>query len=287
MSLRPWAEQPNRVINLVRMSPRTRFLLVEGRTDHLFLRRHVDYRVGIECLGGRAEVSDACRTLEQTGANNFLGLIDADFDHVVGLATSCSRLVYVSLAETESESTIDLESTLIRTRALRQVCGEALGNRIRELGGPLKFSNTVRESLRVAVAAVGAFRAAVMSVFAERRVIQPIGELSDEEWTVFVEARTGTLDRPSLESVMQSRVRNVLTFPEVRQRARDYEATWGSGWLLCRGHDLTQLLAIRLSNLCGRLIEAVEVEAMLRNAYAGKLDEETAFGRRLRRFWME
>lgn len=284
MSLRSWAVQPARVMNLIRMCPRRRFVLVEGSTDCRFLKRHISHRIGIEALGNRAEVSETCGTLENAGVDNFIGLIDADFDHVTGVMIGCSRVVYVSLGDSDAESTIDLESTLLRTRALRQVCGEVLGNQIRDFGGPQQFADAIKEALRVAGAAVGAYRAAVMSVFAEHRPIQGIGELSDSEWQAFVDMQTGEVDQLRLDAIMQTRVRNILMFPEIRQRARDSHSSWGAGWLLCRGHDLTRLLALRLSHLRGRIIDATEVEARLLNAYDGRIAVDTAFGRRLQNF---
>lgn len=284
MSLRTWAEDPQGVVAKVKMCEKMRFLLVEGITDYRFLKSQMSHRLVIETLGNRAEVHNAVRKLEQRGANNFLGLVDADFDHVVGLNKPSPRIVYVSISNDHADSTIDLEATLLRTRALRQLCGEALGNRIRDFGGPAQFTNDIRESLRSAAAAVGAFRAAVKKLYAEHRAIQGIGDLSEDEWTTFVDLATGEINREQLDAVMHTKVENILTFPDVRQRARDYELEWGHGWLLCRGHDMTRLLALRLSKLRGRPLEQKEVERSLLKAYDGRLAAETAFGRHLQLF---
>lgn len=283
MSLRVWAEQPGRVMALVKMSPRQRFILVEGKTDERFVKRHFQ-RAVVETLGNRDAVADACSALEQGGVENFVGLIDADFDHVVGVNACATRIVYVSLSATEADSTIDLESTLVRTRALRQICGDLLGRRIQGFGGPAAFTKDMRESLRRATTAVGAFRAAVMSLFAEQRAVQGVGELADTDWQTFVNLDTGAVDKARLDALMQTKIRNVLKYPDIKQRARDFEDTWGSGWLLCRGHDLTHLLTLRLSHLCGRTLRVDEIEALLRDAYRGRLDNETAFGRKLKLF---
>jgi hypothetical protein len=284
MSLRPWAEKPQGVIAKVQMCEKMRFILVEGVTDYRFLKSHMGHRLVIETLGNRAEVHNVVRALEQRGANNFVGLVDADFDHVVGLNKPSPRLVYVSISDDGADSTIDLESTLLRTRALRQLCGDALANRIRDFGGPAKFADDMRESLRAAAAAVGAFRAAVKKIYADRRSIQGIGELSEDDWAAFVDLVTGEIDHERLDAVIHTKVENTLKFPEVRQRARDYALEWGHGWLLCRGHDMTRLLALRLSRLRGRPIEQREVERTLLKVYDGRLVTETAFGRQLKIF---
>ena len=91
-----------------------------------------------------------------------------------------------------------------------------------------------------------------MRIFTEQRKIQGVGELSDSDWEAIVDLDTGRVDHAGLERVMMGKVRNVEKYRDVRARARDFRMDYGGGWLLCRGHDMTQLLSLRLSRLRGR-----------------------------------
>ena len=285
MSLRAAATYRPRVVNLFLMVRGKYFVLVEGQSDKDFLGPRTAGRVHIEQLNGREEVERACDDLRRHDCKDFVALLDADFDEAVGINRSMPCVVYVSISDQPTESTIDLESTLVRTRALSQVCGELLEQRIQTLGGPAAFTETIRESLRGAAAEVGAFRAAVMSIFAEQRRIQGIGELLNSDWEVIVDLDTGHVIREGLEQVMTSRVKNVEKYIDVQARARDFRMNYGHGWLLCRGHDMTQLLALRLSRLSGREISQRAVETMLSDRFNGDVFKETAFGQRLSAFF--
>jgi hypothetical protein len=284
MSLRPTAQKVGHVTALVCMASRQRFVLVESDTELDLLRPHVRGRAQIEDMNGRPNVQKAWQILETRGARNFLAVIDADFDEIVGRNRSGSRVVYVSVARDRSDSTIDLEATLIRTRALQDLCETVVGKPLCRLGGPIRFTEQLRESTRAAAAALGAFRAAVMDIFNDFGAVQGIGELEPSEWTKVVDAGSGEIDRQALEGIIQSRIRNRLKYPDVRQRARDFEISEGAGWLLCRGHDMTEILALRLSRVIGRLITRDDIEKVLCGNYRGDLLSETAFGAKLQEF---
>lgn len=284
MSLRKYATNTKKIASEVAMSSRTRFILVEGETDRLFLSPHVGRRAVIRELDGRSKVCEVFKVLEQRRQTNFVAVIDADFDQVVGINPSTPRIAYMALSDDGRECTIDLEAMLICTRALRQMCGDCLGTRIKDHGGPEVFAEEMRESLRRAAAAVGSYRAAVMDLYMETKAAQGIGELDEEEWSQFVDPVTGAVSRDRLEEVIRAKVLNESKFREVRQRSRDFYDNHGAGWLLCRGHDMTELLAMRLSFLRGREIQRQEVERLLRDAYTENLLKKTAFGRRLEQF---
>jgi hypothetical protein len=284
MSLRATATYRPRVVNLFLMVRGKYFVIVEGQSDKDFLGPRMAGRAHVEQLDGRDEVEKACDDLRRHGCSDFVALLDADFNEAVGINQRAPYVVYVSISDQQTDSTIDLESTLIRTRALRQVCGEVLGNGIQARGGPAAFTDDIRESLRVAAGEVGAFRAAVMRIFTEQRKIQGVGELSDSDWEAIVDLDTGRVDHAGLERVMMGKVRNVEKYRDVQSRARDFRMDYGGGWLLCRGHDMTQLLSLRLSRLRGRHISQKDVESMLLNRFNGDVFKETAFGERLSRF---
>jgi hypothetical protein len=110
MSLRPSAQKVGTVTALVCMASRKRFVLVESGTELDLLRPHVRGRAQIEDMSGRPNVQEAWRILDSRGRRNFLAMVDADFDEVVGRNRAATRLVYVSVADNRRDSTIDLEA---------------------------------------------------------------------------------------------------------------------------------------------------------------------------------
>jgi hypothetical protein len=68
---------------------------------------------------------------------------------------------------------------------------------------------------------------------------------------------------------------------EVIGIARNLLSKFDSGWQLCRGHDLTEIVGIYLTDLLGRKVSAREVEEDLRMACELETLYQTRFGRRL------
>lgn len=285
MSLREHAEDPQLVMNLVRMCPETFFLLVEGTSDYRFLANHVPDHVAIKDLAGRREVINACRLLSISGkkVGNYVGLADADFRVVTGMKEEAPRVVHVSLAENMNDSCIDLEASLLRTRALRKVCVDILGNQVERLGGASSLEARLRSWLRTVASGVGAYRAAVMESYNRREHVRTLSDFDTDAaaWQEFSDARTLSFDAEKLHSAMRRRVLPSTAVDAIKQTAKDYLTNHGDGWLLCRGHDMTFLLARFFSENGSRTVSHPEAESKLRLAFERSMLRETAFGREL------
>lgn len=284
MSLRPFAQKRETVTATVLMAQQQTFVLVEGQAEVIVLKPHVGERAQVRDLVGRSNVQEAWKILDKAGACNFVALVDADFDEVVGRNGDAPRLLYVARSNPARESVIDLEAMLLRSRAIQEVCEHFLGEQLCWLGGPVRFADEMRESLRKAAASVGSFRAAVMSIFAEGRPVQPIGDVTPDEWSEMLDTATGLVDHGRLEQFVGNRIMNIARFAEVKRRAADYRLSDGEGWLLCRGHDMTQMLAMRLGHFAGRPITRRDVEDVLYCSDCGTIFQETTFGTALQNF---
>jgi hypothetical protein len=284
MSLRPFAQQRETITATVLMARHQRFLLVESGAEVKVLKPHVRGRAQIRDLDGRPKVQEAMKILSEEGARNFVALVDADFDEVIGRNATAPRLLYVARSDRRRESAIDLESMLLRTRAIQAVCEHFLGGQLCQLGGPVRFAEKMRESLRAAAAAVGSFRAAVMSVFDEGRSIQGIGDLEHHEWCLIIDVASGDVNRARLEQIIHQRIKHISNFAEVKQRASDFRLSDGDGWLLCRGHDMTEMLALRLTHIAGRSITRRQIEESLYETSYSDLLKETTLGASLHEF---
>jgi hypothetical protein len=283
MSLRQHGEDPNLVMGLVLMCPETFFVLVEGSSDYRFLANHVPDQVAIKDLAGRAEVINACRLLNLKKMGNYVGLADADLRAVVGLKDDAPRVVHVSLGEDGDESCIDLEASLLRTRALRKICVDILGSEVERFGGAAQLEATLRLWLKAVGAGIGSYRAAVMEWNNRVGHVKSLSDFDNDfaSWRGFCDAREMTFDFENLHAVMARYVRPATAFDSIKQAAKDYLTNHGKGWLLCRGHDMTRLLAHFFSVNGTRTVSHPEAESKLRLAFERSMLRETAFGRAL------
>lgn len=275
------------VANEVKMSRGKMFILVEGINDARFLRRFVSSRVNVKSLDGRDAVVSSSRVLLGRGGDNFVGVVDADLCAAVGSVESMPRLVHVSLSEADGDSCIDMESCLLRSRALERVVARVLGGAVVEEGGVESVGKQVREWLRLVGARIGSYRAAVMEHSANGdRVasLVPFGESWDREWGAFSNPRELLCDPGELEEVIKRFVKPVSKFPALRQTAADYYSLHGEGWLLCRGHDMTRLLALYFRARSQEVGTPGEVERYLREAFDDGMLRSTSFGEKMLRW---
>jgi hypothetical protein len=295
VNLKDCGQRAQTVVNTVRMNRKRRFVLVEGVNDYRFLANYLSPKVKLlhlhdrgdrerqsSSVGARDAVIKACQQLSMHQSDNYVGLADADLHVALGATPSVPRMVFISLSDTRRTSCIDLESCLLQTNALRKVCIEVLGPRIDDLGGIDHFVQHRREWLRETSMAVGAYRAAVMDFNRRGIRVSGISSIDDGEWRRFVDVRKATFSRELLDRFMATCI-----FPEnerasIKTCAADLENDLHDTWLLSRGHDMTQLLAMSFSDLATRGVSPTEVESKLRIAFEGSMLDDTAFGRQLR-----
>jgi hypothetical protein len=279
-----YSKDVDAIINQVRMSRGRLFILVEGRSDYRFLRSHVRPDVSVVPVDGRDRVVKATRILGQFRNDNFVGVVDADLKCIVDRTEELPRLVHVSLDDDEQESCIDLEACLLRTQALQKVCLEAFGDRVESAGGVEEVARLVRDWLRVTAAAIGSYRAAVMEHGRVNDRVGPLARFGDcwsTEWHEFVDARAMQCDEAALEQVMRRYIKPEDKFATIRQTAADFAGRCRSGWLLCRGHDMSRLLTMHFNATGASIGGPADVERALRMSFDREMLEQTAFGRKL------
>jgi len=143
------------------------------------------------------------------------------------------------------------------------------------------YVDKLRETIRAAASKIGAFRAAD---FCYRQINgkSPIGSnfeitdvfFNDEDLEVDVDALVNSLQRSSRSTG--------YAMEEVITIAHRLRGEFESGWQLCRGHDLTEILSRHLSHTLGRRVRRKEVEEDLRMACELDTLYQTGFGNRLK-----
>jgi hypothetical protein len=174
----------------------------------------------------------------------------------------------------------DLESVLIRSSAFAKVLAQKY-RRI-DLDGE-NFHDIVeklREKLRIASRNIGAFRAADLCYQRVNRRSAIGGEFSISEVFFDRVALTVNVDAVA-DALLKSSRLSLSAMEEVVAIAGELLLKFDSGWQLCRGHDLTKILGIYLTDCLGRNVSAREVEEDLRMACELETLHQTRFGKRL------
>lgn len=281
MSLRKHAYSATTVSNTISMSRSLRFVIVEGETELRLLQNVLD-GVHVKPAGDRDEVIRAVDTLLKRDSTNFLALIDADYKAALGrLEFSDKRTVYVSIDPNPINSQIDLESALFCSEALTKVCNEYLGSTFSSPAEGHQFAHRIREGIRKICAAVGAYRAARELHYYAGVRMGKIGDLERSTWNRFCNLDELELNQRRLQHCIEERIASPLHFRNLKKGADAILSEHGAGWLLCRGHDITELLAAHFSNLLPRRVERPEVERSLRLAFEKTMLPDVAFGRAL------
>ena len=111
------AEEIANEIRLTRAQHQGSFLLVEGRDDRLFMEAFISrQKCRIFVAESKDRVYDVIRILDVDGFRGALGLVDADFDRVLGVADSSANVVRYAYH--------DLEAMLLFSPALQRVLVE-------------------------------------------------------------------------------------------------------------------------------------------------------------------
>ncbi len=134
--------------------------------------------------------------------------------------------------------------------------------------------------MRVASRNIGAFRAADLC-YRRSNGNSPIGgDLNIAD--LYFDRATIRVDIEALtQSLLRSSRTSLYAMEEVVDMAHNLLVQYDAGWQLCRGHDLTEMLGIYLTDRLGRPVSSQEVERDLRMACELQTLYQTRFGKRL------
>lgn len=287
-SLRQHQCNASRVVQQARMifsSSGKHTFVVEGDADYRLYRQWlVDANARLESVDGKSQVKEIWKAAKQRNFGSLHCLADLDYDFVVNdQPISDAQFVYVSMQDGQTSSDVecnDLEAVLIRSNALAKVMAQKFSRS--DVGNdsfPERVSS-LREGLRIAARNIGAFRAADQKC---KRTTgrSPIGgdlEVSD----VFFDAANLVVDTDKLALILRRSSRQGMNAMEdLIDTAEKYLRDFGDEWQLCRGHDLTSMLAQHLSCLFNRRVTTREVEEDLRMACELEMVRQTRFGVKL------
>lgn len=227
-------------------------LVVEGETDSRFFSQVKEESCQIVIAGGKLTVEKVFESLNAEAG--LLGIVDADHDHLEGRASIATNLL---LTETH-----DLETMILRSRALAKVLGEyadvaQLRKLVEEEG------RSFRESLLARGLPFGRLRwlARRKAWNLDFKRLGPERFTSDSSWEVNLEALyAAALDQLGAGS---------WSLQELKSELDQLPAA--DPWQICQGHDLLDLLCIafkgRFRRPKERLAGVASVTKALRLAY--------------------
>ena len=277
---------PVRILNQVRMrhsQSRKLTLLVEGPSDRKFFLNWLrEEQLRVEPLQGRQQVEAVWRlACKQPIQPSLICLVDLDYDQLLGRElVKHERFIYVSARSLEEEAEAnDLEGVLVRSDALRKLFYEKLPEKILDEQEDLvTYLKQQREALRKAASLIGAYRAAAQFFYNEfhrgywdRDALQ-IGAAE------FLDPPTLQIQEDKLREIVVASALHKPDHDWMVNRAQQLFAEYGSGWNLCRGHDLSKLLALHLNALGWENLSQADVESLLRASFETAMVQQTQFG---------
>lgn len=260
-------------------------LVVEGEADLRLLKNWLNEKYArLETVNGKDNVKEVWRKAKAMRITLLHCLADLDYDLVAEYNPIIDdQFVYVSMEGGQHPHDVecnDLESALIRSNAFRKVMAQKYRHKDLAEGDFQSHVNSLREKLRVASRNIGAFRAADLR-YRRLNNSSPIGgnfNITD----VFFDRVTLRVDTDALaQSLLRSSRTSLMAMEEVVETARHLLSKFDSGWQLCRGHDLTEMLGMYFSDQLGRNVSTREVEEDLRMACELETLYQTHFGKRL------
>jgi hypothetical protein len=237
-------------IELLRMNWSGSFLVVEGVTDSKFWRTRKNDLCDLVIAQGRRMVLNSLSILNSRAIQGVLGIVDDDFDALLGNNPLIENVI--------STDPRDLEGVLLRARALEKVLAE--------------YADANRLATFLAVEG-GCIREAILRrtiLFGRIRWINEVGTQANLESLKplrFCDVATWSYDEAA---IMQEAVKLHVaqTVEELSQQIGELPPA--DPWLVCRGHDLIDvLLGGLLGVLGGADARRPAIESMLRSGLEG------------------
>jgi len=217
---------------MTRQAHKGSFLVLEGPDDSRFWESRVPQTLCEIVIGGcKHSVIGAVQVLDRQAFTGVVGLVDDDCDRLRSISSPSPNIVYAD--------TRDLEGLLLRSPAFFKILAE-YGDR-RKIERFEAQGEPVREALIRRALPLGRLRwlALVLGV-----------EIDFKNLGVkrFLDTKTWTFDEHALMSIA-SQQSKILHLTQLQ--AEISKLTFSYPWLVCRGHDLVQMLGFGLEHVLG------------------------------------
>jgi len=280
--LRAFADKPETILAAAKMHAANgrKTVVVEGDGDVRFLRQWItSSSVRTVAADGKPSVLEVSRLAKIARFDRLLCIVDVDYDVVTGKA-ECGfpGLIYVSYGRLPDRNdmlleAIDLDALLFRSAALHKIlCIKGIGEITEDV------TKELREKIRSVCSVLGACRVACRNL-ADKRLVRVSPTERFDPAKAPIDHADITFNQKQLIDSFFFAVCESVPLESSYQAVEAVHEKYGGGWALCRGHDLTAVLAMFLSKTTGRRISLPEVEQSLKMAYERDMLKTTVFGK--------
>ena len=258
-------------ITMTRTLHRGAFLIVEGSDDIRFWTA----RKGADCElvdgEGKPNVVEGIQKLETQNFEGALGVVDDDYDSLLGIDHGSRNLV--------ATDTHDLECLLCRSSALDSVLAE-FGNPSRIRRFEEDNGTDVRTGLLNRALVFGCFRwsAARLGLSIDHDIIRVPRFTDQQTWDVDHDGLMRAVSQSGSVGSGETLAREIAQLPPA------------DPWRIVRGHDVMEILRIGLRRVLGELPASVgknQIARVLRAAMSREELEETTLWADMRKWETE
>lgn len=238
-------------------------LLVEGESDELVLQHSFGDRVQIVPAHGKLLACEGAKVLhDEMGHRDwFLAIVDADFDHILGI-----EIKHPSILVSELH---DFECEYIKTRSLEKTLREhGSAEKMRRLfnlpdtAGFSVLASHVRTELHKPATVLGAFRL----LNAQKNLNLDFKKLRHEK---ILYAKTIDIDKRHLIELMKQQNPDIKIDTDYISSEIDILLSKDHDpWQLCQGHDLVKIFCLGLRRIwSSKTLDIEAIESSLRLAF--------------------
>jgi hypothetical protein len=245
--------------------PGISFMVVEGISDCKFYGNMIDDdRCEIKIAEGKTKALKCLKELDRGKTGGVIAIIDLDFDF--------------NLPEEEIKSpnlfftdTHDIETMIIKSKALEKVVREHKG--VFESEEDREWVGNIRQRLTECTFHLGL----AMKTNKERQLRLTFKSLPYQR---FVDERYTKSDIWKLtECLFEAKGKSILELISIEEFIDNLKESEDKmkdkHWLVCRGHDMTSVLALIISENTGKNINKDRIESDLRLAYEYEFFKQT------------
>lgn len=261
---------------MLRHSDKRSILLLEGDKDARVFERFIDSSAcDIEIGFGKQNVLGALDLLEEEGFQGAIGIIDADFDRLLGATYAIENVCVTDVHDLD----LMIFGSLALDRYLREHVDRDLFGKLYQSDIDLLRSEILSKSLRLAYCRFVSERDGLRIYFKDLRHDEFI---SVDDLTVALSDLTKNLIRRSHTRCTVSQLERLVALEESKNH---------DPWQITNGHDVAAFLGIGLRRMIGskkvHQTWSSEVEAGLRLAFDWAAFEATSLHRSVREWEAE
>lgn len=260
-------------ISMSKSSYKGTYFLVEGYADLKLFKKFIDENnCRVKFIPGKTLAIDVLKILEKRNESGVLLLVDADYDHLEGIKPMSVNMFY-----TDNH---DIETMIISTNALENLLNEFSDKR--KLTKFEKFkSNHLRSVLLTTCISIGYVRWA--SIHNNWTL-----KFRDLVFSVFIDFKNLNLHyQKFLSELIKNSRSNKIPLSVIIKEVKLLTTKSSDPWMICSGHDLTEILLISLKFIFGYNVATLtreKLEAILRLAYEFRFFKKTILYSELKRW---